>query len=91
MNQNNKPGSIENPLPSDTSAVEPKVKAGAIATYVVGAVLVAIVSAATDGNLVGDLPDWASALVAPLIPVLAQFAAAYSAAHQYRRNAAQAR
>lgn len=85
----NEPGSITNPLPSNTKVVEPKVKAGAIATYIVGIVLVAIVGGVTDGDLVGELPDWVAALVAPLLPVLAQFAAAYNAAHQYRRNAAQ--
>lgn len=64
--------------------IEPKVKAAAAAQYVVGVLLVALVGGLTNGNLVADLPDWVAALAAPLVPVVAGFAAAYSARHQYR-------
>lgn len=78
------PGSPANPLPADTAKVEPKVKAAGIGAFLVGLILVAIVGGVTDGNLVGELPDWASALLAPVLPTLAAMAAAYSARHQYR-------
>jgi hypothetical protein len=71
-----------------TAPVEPKVKAAAVAQYIGGLVLVAVVAGATDGNLVHDLPDWLSALLAPILPVLAGFAASYSARHQYRSGEA---
>lgn len=64
--------------------VEAKVKAAAIGQFVLGLVLVAVVGGLTDGNLVAELPDWATALVAPILPTLAGWVAAYSAAHQYR-------
>lgn len=69
-----------------TAPIEPKVKAQAIATYVLGLILVAVVAALTDGNLVGEVPDAAAALLAPLLPVLAGMAAGYSARHQYRHG-----
>lgn len=64
--------------------VEAKVKAAAISQFILGLVLVAVVGGVTDGNLVGELPDWATALVAPILPTLAGWVAAYNAKHQYR-------
>jgi hypothetical protein len=77
-------GTISDPLPPTTGKVEPKVKAASIGTYLAGLVLVALVSGVTDGNLVAEFPDWASALLAPVLPTLAAMAAGYNARHQYR-------
>jgi hypothetical protein len=79
---------MTNPNPSGNYPVELKLKVAAIAQYLVGLILVAAVAGLTGGNLVADLPDWASALLAPVLPVLASFAAGYSARHQYRATEA---
>jgi hypothetical protein len=78
------PGTAANPLPATTTVVEPKVKAQAIVQFLVGVVLVAIAGAVTDGNLLGELPDAVTAILAPVLPVLVGFAAAYRARHQFR-------
>ena len=77
-------GTATDPLPADTSKTEPKVTVSAVVQYVVGVVLVALVSGAQDGNLVSFLPDWASAVLAPVLPVVAAWVAAYRTRHQFR-------
>ena len=77
-------GTPATPLPADTGKVEPKVKVSAVAQYLAGLVLVALVSGLQDGNLISFLPDWVSTIVAPLIPSALAFLAAYNARHQYR-------
>lgn len=82
--ETNVAGTPTSPVPASTGTVEPKVKAASIGTYLAGLVLVALVSGLTDGNLVAEFPDWASALLAPVLPTLVAMAAGYNARHQYR-------
>lgn len=77
-------GTVQNPLPADTGKTEPKVKVSAVAQYLVGLVLVAVVSGAMDGNLVSLLPDWASSILLPILPAVAGWLAAYNTRHQFR-------
>lgn len=64
--------------------VEPKVKAAGIATYIAGLLLVALVTGLQDGQLLEELPDWGTALLAPILPTIAAWVAGYAARHQYR-------
>lgn len=66
--------------------IEPKVKVGAIATYVLGVILIAVFTAVQDGQLVNELPDWAAALIGPILPTVGAWLAAYNARHQYRAS-----
>jgi len=77
-------GTASAPLPADTSKTEPKVKVGTIVTYLAGLVLFAVLTGVQQGNLVDFLPDWASSVLAPLIPAALSFLAAYNTRHQFR-------
>lgn len=80
-------GTASNPLPARTTVIEPKVKWGAIGTYVVGALLMFIVNLVTgNGNelLMAVVPDYLEMFIVPLIPALASLASGYAARHQYR-------
>lgn len=76
------------PLPDNTTVVEPKVKWGAIAAYVASAALLGIYNLATDnGNelLIAVLPDTIEWLILPLIPMAGSLIAGYAARHQWRQ------
>jgi hypothetical protein len=64
--------------------IEPKVKAATIGSYLLGVLGVALLGGFTDGNLIALLPDWASAILTPLLPTLGAAIAGYAARHQYR-------
>lgn len=67
---------------------ETKVKASTAATYLVGVVALAIITAVQNHmELLGGLPDWAQVLVAPLIPAAAAAVAGWSAKHTPRPTA----
>jgi len=66
--------------------VEPKVKVATFVQYLVGLVGVAIIGGVTDSNIFSVLPDWALAIVAPLLPTVTGLVAAYNAKHQYREG-----
>lgn len=80
-------GTASNPLPANTSVVEPKVKYGALAAYVLSALVLFLVELLTgNGNelIIEALPDGIEALVLPFVPALASLIAGYAARHQYR-------
>ena len=77
-------GTISDPLPADTGKAEPKVTVSAVVQYIVGLVLVAVVSGVQDGNLVSFLPDWAATVLAPVLPVVLAWVASYNTRHQFR-------
>jgi hypothetical protein len=70
--------------PINTKTTEPKVKAAALGTYVLGVVLVGLFGAFNDSNLISVLPDYVTAILTPLLPTLAAWVAGYNARHQYR-------
>lgn len=79
---------VINPEPANTSKVEPKVKYPAIALYVSGVVLLAIVNAFTGDNnalLIEALPDYIEPFILPLVPVLVQMTTGYFSKHQWRK------
>lgn len=76
--------SVIHPEPANTKKMEPKVKWQAIATYIVGAVGLAIFNAVTDSNLISELPDAIEIFAVPLVPVLGGLLAGFNASHQWR-------
>lgn len=64
--------------------VETKVKAGAVASYLGLAALLAVLNGVTDINLVAALPDVIEVLVAPVIPAATGLVAGYLARHTPR-------
>lgn len=82
-------GTVENPLPNHTSVMEPKVKWGAIATYVVSAIVLLLVELFTANEnqlLIEALPDVYEAFILPLVPTITTLAVGYSARHQWRQG-----
>lgn len=82
MSQYTQPGA------NDTYPVEPKVKAGTLASYVATFLLAALVNGVQDEDhavLLGTMPEWLETLLLPLLPALATLAAGYLAKHQHRR------
>lgn len=80
-------GTMLNPLPTNTAAVEPKVKAMAIVMYLVSLVLVGIGQLLQDGTLLTFLPvqlNWLSVVILPLIPTALSAIAGFYARHQWR-------
>lgn len=76
-----------NALPANTTKVEPKVKWPAIAIYVSGVVVLALVNAFTgDDNalLIETLPDVVEPFVLPIVPVVVQMVTGYFSQHQWR-------
>lgn len=74
-----------NPLPANTTVMEPKVKWQAAVTYVVGAVGLAIFNSVTGTTLLADvLPDAVEIFVVPLVPVVGGLIAGFAAKHQWR-------
>lgn len=72
------------PEPINTSKTEPKVKAAALATYVIGVVGVALFGALNTPDIINGLPDYVTAILVPLLPTIGTWLAAYNAQHQYR-------
>lgn len=80
-------GTRTDPLPNNTNRTEPKVKWGAIAAYVLGAVglfLVDMLTADENALLLDVLPDPVEWFVLPIVPAAASLVAGYRARHQYR-------
>jgi VIT1/CCC1 family predicted Fe2+/Mn2+ transporter len=72
-------------MAAHAAVVEAKVKSAAVATYLVSVAALAIVNAVTsDASLLGPLPDWAEALVVPVLPAAAAFLAGWNARHTPR-------
>lgn len=81
-------GTVNDPLPNHTTAVEPKVKWQALAMYVVSSVLLLLFELATGNDnelLVTFLPDYLEAFILPLIPVIGGLVAGFYTRHQWRR------
>lgn len=64
--------------------VAPKVKWMAIGTYALGVLMTALFGAVTDGNLLYELPDWATTLLVPVLPMIGNFVLGYNIRHQWR-------
>lgn len=78
---------VYQPLPDNTSVIEPKVKWASIATYVASALLMGLVNLLSDNDnqlLIEVLPDSVEWLILPLVPMAVAFAAGFSAKHQWR-------
>lgn len=73
--------------PSDTKKAEPKVKAAALGTYVLGVLGVALFGALNQPDIIAGLPDYVTAILVPLIPTIGAYVSGYSASHQYREPA----
>ena len=81
-------GTVTNPLPNRTGVVEPKVKWGAVATYIVSAIVLLLIELFTANEnqlLIEALPDVWEAFILPLVPAITTLAAGYSARHQWRQ------
>lgn len=79
---------VQYPEPNNTNAVEPKVKWGAIGSYLAGVVGLALVNAFTgDDNslLLEALPDTVEVLVLPFIPGVVSLVSGFAAKHQWRQ------
>lgn len=63
--------------PNPRAPVQPKVKWAAVGAYVGGLVLVTILEAAPDTNLVEGLPPYISIFLGPAIPLLISFISGY--------------
>lgn len=82
-------GTIGDPLPDNTTQLEPKVKWGTIATYVVSAIVLLLVELFTVNEnelLIAALPDVYEALILPLVPAITTLAVGFYARHQWRRS-----
>lgn len=80
-------GTMTNPEPPHTRAIEPKTKWGVIAFYVAGALLLGLVNLLSDNNselLLAILPDQIEWLILPLVPAAISFAVQFNAQHQWR-------
>lgn len=80
---------VTSPEPANTRAVEPKVKAATVGSYLAGVLGLALVNAFTGNDnelIVAVLPDWVEAFVLPIIPALVAFLASWNASHQWRVN-----
>ncbi len=64
--------------------IESKVKASAVAAFVVGAVLAALNAVRDNPDLLGPLPTWAQTLIIALAPALITFLGGYAAPHTRR-------
>jgi hypothetical protein len=76
-----------NPLPSNTTKVEPKVKWSVLGTYLAGVVSLGLVNAFTaDDNtlLIATLPDAIEPFILPLVPAVVAAVAGFFAKHQWR-------
>lgn len=81
-------GTLLNPEPADTKAIEPKTAWGTIAFYLAGVVGIALTDAftANDNALLLDaLPDPIEWFVLPLVPAAVGFVTQFYARHQWRR------
>lgn len=81
-------GTVQNPLPNRTGIMEPKVKWGAVAAYVVSAIVLLIVNLLTANQnelLLEAVPDVYEAFILPLVPAISALAAGYAARHQWRQ------
>lgn len=80
-------GTVSNPEPPHTRAIEPKVKWGAVAAYALGALFLLLVELFTADNnalLLHVVPDFLEIFLLPLVPALASLAAGFAARHQWR-------
>ena len=78
---------VINPEPANTKAPEPKVKAATVGSYAAGAIglfLVNLLTGAENELILASIPDWAEALILPVLPAIVAFGAAYNAKHQWR-------
>ena len=64
--------------------IETKVKASAVAAFVVGALIAALNAVQDNPSLLGTLPGWAQTLIIALVPPLLTFLAGYAAPHTRR-------
>lgn len=71
-------------VPASAPAVETKVKAASIASYLGLVALLAVLNGVSDTNLVTGLPDVVEVLVAPMIPAAISLVAGYVAKHSRR-------
>jgi hypothetical protein len=71
--------------PVNTTAIEPKVKWGAIGAYVVGVLALSGVKLLSNNDLLAAaLPDALEIFVFPLVPTVASLLSGYAARHQWR-------
>lgn len=80
--------SVVQPEPNNTSTVEPKVKYPAIALYLGGVVILALINAFTGNDnelLIETLPDMIEPFILPIVPVIIQMVTGYFAKHQWRQ------
>lgn len=75
---------MTNATPAPAPAVETKVKAASVATYLGLAALLAVLNGIADTNLVSGLPDVIEVLVAPVIPAAIALVAGYVTRHTPR-------
>lgn len=71
----------------NTTKVEPKVKWPAVAIYLSGVVVLALVNALTgeeNALLIAALPDYVEPFVLPIVPVAVQMITGWFAPHQWR-------
>lgn len=80
-------GTQANPEPPHTRAIEPKVKWGSVAAYLVSFVALALVNLFTEADnalLLYVLPDALEVFLLPFVPAIASLAAGFAARHQWR-------
>lgn len=67
-----------------SNTVESKVKASAVAAFVIGALIAALNAAQDNPDLLGSLPTWAQTLIIAVAPALVTFLSGYAAPHTRR-------
>lgn len=80
---------VVNPEPNNTTAIEPKVKWPALAIYLTGVGVLAVVNALTGEEnqlLIEALPDVVEPFVIPLVPTLVGLVTGFFAKHQWRKG-----
>jgi hypothetical protein len=64
--------------------IETKVKAASLGSYLGGVLLMAILNAATNVNIIAGLPDWLESLLAPVLTTAITFLSGWAAKHTPR-------
>ena len=86
----NRPGSVNNPLPTDTTKPEPKVVNATLSAAGVVGVIVMVAQLLYDrADLIKFLPDELEAPLMAIVTAIVTYGAGYASRHQFRRNRAQ--
>lgn len=72
------------PMAEHGTVVETKVKVAGVVSYIASAVLLAVLGAVSDANLVAALPDWLAVPLAAALPAAVTYWRAYAATHTAR-------